>query len=89
MRRRPAKKAAKKGSKKAKKRAHDLSIAVQEKAGRKPKRSRKGLVLGGVALGGVAIATVVSRKKAESQVPPVTPSSSTGSEPSSNGTSNQ
>jgi hypothetical protein len=63
-----AKKAAKKGSKKAKKRAHDLSVAVQEKAGRKPKRGRKRLVLGGVALGGVAIATVVSRKKAESQV---------------------
>jgi hypothetical protein len=58
-----AKKAGKNARKHIEKRAHDLNVTVQEKAGRKPKRRRKGVVLGGVALAGVAIAAVVSRKK--------------------------
>lgn len=78
--RKRADKASAKASKKARARAQELSTAVQEKAGRKPRRGRKAAVLGGVALAGVFVAGALRRKQdAQSADPYASPTADTGS----------
>lgn len=75
--RKRADKAASKAGKRGKKKARDLSIVVQEKAGRHPRRKRRVVVFGGLALAGIAVATVLGRKKsATDDYAPVAPPAS-------------
>jgi hypothetical protein len=77
--RKRADKATAKASKKARKRAHELNVTIQEKAGRKPrKRGRGVVVVGGLALAGVAAATVLNRKKSEQKPPSPADTGSSG-----------
>lgn len=72
--RKRANKASTKAGKKARKRAEELSVAVQQKAGRKPRRGRKVAAFGGLALAGVFVAGAFKRKQAASNDPYATPS---------------
>ena len=61
-----ARKRADKAGKKAHKRARELNVVLQEKAGRKhPRRGRRVVMLGGLALGGIAVVTMVRRRQAD------------------------
>lgn len=74
-----ARKRADKATAKANKKAHEISLVIQEKAGRKPRRGRKAVVLGGLAVGGVVIVTMVKRKSAAEDPYPPSPTADTGS----------
>lgn len=74
-----ARKRADKAAAKANKKAHEINIAVQKKAGRKPRRGRKAAVLGGLALGGVVVVTVLKRKSAAEDPYAPSPTANTGS----------
>jgi Flp pilus assembly protein TadB len=72
-------KASKKARKKAHKRAQELNVAIQEKAGRKPRRGRKVAVVGGVALAGVVVMKAMRNKQSPPEDPYASPTAGTGS----------